>query len=156
MLRVQITVGALILVTMVPPISAQPPEPVAVIAHPSVPAAEMSRAELIAVFTMRMRHWDDGSSISVVSYPVRSPLRTQFDQSVLGMSPNESARYWIDYRIRGGQRLPRTAPNAHIAARVIQRLRGSIAYVPHSAVPDSVKILAIIDGRLVRTPNEVP
>jgi hypothetical protein len=75
-----------------------------------------------------------------------SPERSGFDQSVLGMSPKEASQYWIDRRIRGQSGAPKAVDPGDLAAKVVARLDGSVAYVRPEQVTSDVKVVAI-DGK---------
>lgn len=128
------------------------PEPIAVIAHPSAGADTLGAAELRALFTLAQKRWNNGSPAIVFNLPPRHDLRSRFDEAVLGMGPEQAAKFWIDQRIRGKGQPPRHVPNEALMARVIGKLRGSLGYVSASHVPDDVVVVArIIDGE-VRSP----
>lgn len=71
--------------------------------------------------------------------------RTAFDRAVLGMSPDEVGRFWIDRKVRGQSAAPRSLPsNAHIA-KVAAKFPGAISYLPVDALTADVQAVAI-DG----------
>ena len=70
------------------------------------------------------------------------PARTHFDRVVLGMTPDEVARFWIDRRIRGRGSPPTKAPKAATVLKVVAALAGAIGYVPQSQVGPGVKVVA--------------
>lgn len=74
-----------------------------------------------------------------------SAERTAFDRAVLGMSPDEVGRFWIDRKVRGQSAAPRSLPsNAHIA-KVAAKFPGAISYLPADALTAEVQAVAI-DG----------
>lgn len=77
-----------------------------------------------------------------------SPDRVVFDRSVLGMTPDAVARYWIDRKIRGQSGAPKAVDPAELVKKVVARLDGAISYVPaHQVAGGGVKVVAI-DGKL--------
>ncbi len=75
--------------------------------------------------------------------------------AVLGLDPEGVARYWIDRKIRGGERPPRkvASPSAVRPRRGRGRARGGIGYLLASDVNPTVKVIARIrDGRQVLPP----
>lgn len=71
---------------------------------------------------------------------------------MLGLDPDRVARYWIDRKIRGGERPPRkvTAPSA--AVRMVSTDKGAVGYARVGDVTDSVKIVARIRNGQVVSP----
>ena len=87
-----------------------------------------------------------GKRVIPLALPNRSPERTAFDETVLGMSPDAAARYWVDRKIRGESGPPKSIDSPQILLRVVDKLEGSLGYVRADAIPSNVKILRI-DGR---------
>ena len=72
--------------------------------------------------------------------------RIGFDRTVLGMSPEAAARYWIDRRIRGQSGAPKAVEPAAVIQRVVARLPHSVGYVRLKDVSAEVQVVKI-DGR---------
>jgi hypothetical protein len=117
-----------------------------VIAHVGTNARCLSADELFAMFTLSKQQWDNGQRVIPFNFPPKHELRVQVDRAILKMSPEESAKYWIDQRIRGGGAPPRHVPSAALMARVIQQLPGSIGYLPSTLVPTGVRVVAEVVG----------
>jgi hypothetical protein len=77
------------------------------------------------------------------NHPPKTRPRVTFDSLVLGMGPDEVARYWVDQRIRGGARPPRTVASIELLRQVIAQLPGAISYLPSSELDQSVRALTI-------------
>jgi hypothetical protein len=77
----------------------------------------------------------------------QSEDRIGFDQVVLGFSAEESARYWIDRKIRGQSGSPKAIDPPALLLKVVMRLAGSIAYVQPGSVHTGVKVIRV-DGKL--------
>lgn len=113
-----------------------------VIVHPANSVTSSTMAELEAIFTTRKQNWSHGGRIQPFNFPPKHPIRVAFDQEVLGMDPDEVARYWIDRKVRGGHRPPRQVPSAALMVRIVASLEGAVGYAKESDVNSSVKILA--------------
>ena len=72
--------------------------------------------------------------------------RVGFDKTVLNMSPDAIARYWIDRKIRGDSGPPKAIDSADLLQRVVGRLEGSIGYAPAGEVRPDVKVIRV-DGK---------
>lgn len=88
-----------------------------------------------------------GTKLVPFTYPRESSERVAFDQSVLGMDPDEVGRYWIDRKIRGQSGPPKSVESAAVVMKILSKVDGSIGYVRRSATNQTVKILRI-DGKL--------
>lgn len=128
----------------------QPTPPLAVIVHPATAVTNLNRNRIAALFSMTQQRWGDGRKVVPLNYSARHPVRVTFDRAVLGMDPDEVARFWIDRRVRGQGTAPRTVSSPKLMARVVAKLPGAIGYVP---VADNVagakEVARIVDGRVV-------
>ena len=75
--------------------------------------------------------------------PPNSPERVLFDRRVLGMSPEEAARHWVDQRIRGNPGPPRTIAGAKLLRQVVARLPGAIGYLNPEDLDGTVKAVTV-------------
>ena len=127
-------------------------EALAVIVNPSTRASSISSDRLEAIFSLSEREWSAGVPVIPFNYAPGTSLREQFDQAILGMGPDEVARFWIDRRIRGFGDSPRKVPSVALMLRVIAKLPGAIGYVPESAVTSDVTGIARIKNGKVLPP----
>jgi hypothetical protein len=88
-----------------------------------------------------------GTRLIPINLVPLSKDRVGFDRAVLGMTPEEVARYWIDRKIRGESGPPVTVDSAEVLQRVVVHLEGAVGYVRAGAVSDQVKVVRI-DGKL--------
>ncbi len=89
----------------------------------------------------------DGKRLVPLNHAVGSEERILFDQAVLGLSPTEVGRFWINRRIRDEAPPPRTLPSADLGVRVVASYPGAITYVNSSAVNANVRVVRV-DGKL--------
>jgi hypothetical protein len=87
-----------------------------------------------------------GRELIALNRDARGAERTGFDESVLGMTPEAAARYWIDRRIRGQSGAPKAIEPAGVIQRVVARLPRAVAYVRAREVGPDVQVVRI-DGR---------
>ena len=128
-------------------------ESILVIANKSVTTTTLAQAELRPMFQTKKNTWPDGSALKAFNLPEVDSIRRGFDAAVLGLDPDRVVRYWIDRKIRGGDRPPQTAPSAAVMVKLIGKTPGAIGYVD-SRVPldGNVKVVARIIGGLVVAP----
>jgi hypothetical protein len=84
-----------------------------------------------------------GRSLIPFNHPPRTPDRVLFDQRVLGMQPDEVAKYWIDRRIRGQSGPPRTATSLRMLVGVVSKLPGAIGYLRPEYLSAEVRVLKV-------------
>ncbi|WP_437647246.1 hypothetical protein [Sorangium sp. So ce362] len=69
---------------------------------------------------------------------------------MLGLDPDGVARYWIDRKIRAGERPPRKVSSPGAVLRAVAEEEGGLGYVAASDVNASVKVIARIrDGQVI-------
>ena len=114
------------------------------------PAKSLTLGELRPLFKVTKTNWSSGEKASPINLPPENQYRRAFDAVVLGMSPDEVSKYWIDRKIRGNGRPPRSVPSVPAVVAVVASSDGAIGYVPAVASTERVKVVARIrGGRLV-------
>jgi hypothetical protein len=107
------------------------------------PLEDVSIALLERIFLGEPVEDSRGRKVVPFNHPARTAVRTLFDKRVLGMSPEEVARYWVDQRIRGNARPPRTVPRTDLLIKVVSQFPGAISYVAVGDLDTSVRALAV-------------
>jgi len=74
-----------------------------------------------------------------------SPERIGFDKVVLGMTPDEVGRFWVDRKIRGQRGAPRSLPSPAHIAKVAAKFPGAIGYLPADQLTSDVQAVEV-DG----------
>jgi ABC-type phosphate transport system substrate-binding protein len=125
-------------------------DPISVIVHRSSRVSGVDRNELRQIFQTNKTAWSQtGDRVSPLNLPDKHLTRQEFDRVVLGLEPDRVARYWVDRRIRGDARPPRTAPNPAAVIRAVTGNPEMVGYVLASEVDKDVKVIArIVDGKL--------
>lgn len=111
-----------------------------------------SPAMLERIFLRKEMTWDSGERIIPLNANPESERRQRFDRAVLGMTPDEAARYWLDQRIRGGGTAPREVGDAVLTVKLIAKLTGTIGYVPADVQLSGVRVVARIRNDKVIAP----
>jgi ABC-type phosphate transport system substrate-binding protein len=127
-----------------------PPQGIAVIVHWRHPAKLLKPEDLRPIFLTNKTDWTHGGAIEALNLPDGSDVRAAFDSAVLGMDPDEVARYWVDRRIRGDARPPRKVSSPALVVAFVSKNEGAIGYVPYSAIDDGVKVVArVFEGHVL-------
>ena len=118
------------------------PSRLVVIVGPSSPIDNLSLGTLRSAFLAQPT---DEHKVRLVPFnsPPNSPERVLFDRRVLGMSPEEAARHWVDQRIRGNPGPPRVVAGAKLLRQVVARLPGAISYLDPEELDGTVKAVTI-------------
>jgi ABC-type phosphate transport system substrate-binding protein len=128
-------------------------ETILVIVHKSAAVSALTRDDLRPFFQTKKNTWPDGSSVRPFNLPEGDAARRGFDAAVLGLDPDRVTRYWIDRKIRGGERAPQTAPSAALILAVVGKTPGALGYVDSKVTLNAnVKVVAKIVGGQVLSP----
>ena len=82
-------------------------------------SARVNGEDLEALFLRKQRHWGDGEPVIPFNFGPDDPARITFDRAVLGMSPDDAARYWLGQRIRAGPSAPREVGDAALVVKLV-------------------------------------
>jgi hypothetical protein len=111
---------------------------------------DISAADLENIYLRKQAHWSSDERIVPINLTPELPMRRLFDRVVLGMAPDEIAKYWLDQRIRNGTNAPRELGEPALVLRLVTRFDGGIGYVPWSNDLRGVRVVARIrDGKLI-------
>ena len=89
----------------------------------------------------------NGDRLAPFNYPAGTPERIAFDRVILGMSPEEVGRFWVDRKIRGESQAPRSLPSALHVTKIVAKFPSAISYVPADQITADLVPVAI-DGVL--------
>lgn len=120
-------------------------EPLAIVSAKQGGVSELSLYQLKRLYLGDAVQGSAGELIAL-NRDAKGAERIGFDETVLGMSPEAVARYWIDRRIRGQTGAPKAVEPASVAQRVVARLPRAVAYVRLRDVAPEVQVVKI-DGR---------
>jgi len=86
-----------------------------------------------------------GKTLVPFNAATSSPDRVGFDKAVLGMSPDEVGRFWVDRKVRGQSGAPRSLPSAAHIAKVAAKFPGAIGYLPEDQLTSDIQAVQV-DG----------
>src|ERR1700689_1850915 len=75
---------------------------IAVIVNKTNGVAPMNRAQLSALFKAKSTQFPGEGTATPVNLPPENLVRQRFDVAVLGLTPDEVERFWLDSKIRSG------------------------------------------------------
>jgi hypothetical protein len=125
----------------------QPKAPLVVICGARSTLHDLSLPVLRAMFLGDEAKAPDGSRLVPFNQPPNSNDRVAFDRLVLGKSPAEVSKYWIDRRIRGEGRPPKVVTSPLDAVALLRQLvavfPGAISYLRADQIDASVRVVRI-------------
>ena len=86
-----------------------------------------------------------GKTLTPFNAATSTPDRIGFDRAVLGMSPDEVGRFWVDRKVRGQSAAPRALPSVAHMLKVAAKFPGAIGYVPADQLTADVQAVQV-DG----------
>lgn len=114
----------------------------ALVANPSSGVASVSKADLKRVY-MGKKTQLGSSKVVPMMVTESNPAVAAFLQDVLGMSPAEFKKHWVDAQIKGEGTAPASQKTSAAAIMVSADIPGAIAVVEKSAVNASVKEIVV-------------
>jgi len=125
---------------------------IVVIVNKGNPVRSLSRDELRPIFQTTKTQWPDGNRIAPFQLPEADSIRHGFDAAVLGLDPDRVARYWVDRKIRGGERPPAKLSTPAAIARMVGSNAAGIGYVAAADATPAVKVVARIHNGEITGP----
>lgn len=124
------------------------PRPLAIVVNAADPVSNISFVELRRIFLGEQQFWPDHSKVTLL---VRAPTayeRTMVLDRIYRMDEDRFRQYWIGKMFRAEVAAgPKIVYSSEMALNLVSAIRGSITFVPLSAVTPEVKVLRI-DGKL--------
>ena len=124
------------------------PRPLAIVVNSADPVSNISFTELRRIFLGEQQFWPDHSKVTLL---VRAPTayeRTMVLDRIYRMDEDRFRQYWIGKMFRAEVAAgPKIVYSSEMALNLVSAIRGSITFVPLSAVTPEVKVLRI-DGKL--------
>jgi ABC-type phosphate transport system substrate-binding protein len=124
---------------------------IAIVVNKACTLSSLNKAQLSAIYRAKTTEFPNGSAVSAVNLPQDNPIRQDFDRAVLGMSPDEVKRFWIDARIRSGSAPPKKLGSSIAVAKFVESDPHALGYLP---VGDThgLKIVARVRNGSVAAP----
>lgn len=119
----------------------------AVVVARNSPLRELSQFELKKLYLGSKLTNPSGKPIMPLNQVTQSPDRVAFDALVLGMTPEEAAKYWIDRKIRGQSGAPEGVRSDELLQRIIMQREHSVAYVRVDQLLEGVRVISIDGAR---------
>ena len=98
-----------------------------------------------AHFLKTVPAWSNGDRVRAVDQADASPKRAAFLGKVLGMSPTELERYWLERQYASADTPPAKAPDDATVIRIVKTFKGAIGFVSKEAAErEGVKVVLLV------------
>jgi ABC-type phosphate transport system substrate-binding protein len=119
------------------------PDSVYVIVNSANPQRNISQTGLNAIFNMRLRHWSDGSPITVYVLQDEDPLHKTFCKQKLHVFPHQIRRGWNRLIFSGTGQVPILVETKEEMLKQVSITPGAVGYLSGKDLTSAVKILEI-------------
>ncbi len=113
------------------------------IVNKSVQQSSISMGALRTIFGMRLRSWNDGTTIRVIVLPDNHPLHSSFSKRVLGMFPHQLRWAWDRLVYSGTGQAPIQVSTEEQMLHILQTTAGAIGYLETVPKDDNIHPLEI-------------
>jgi ABC-type phosphate transport system substrate-binding protein len=114
-----------------------------IIANSANSQRQISQTGLNAIFNMRLRHWSDGSPITVYVLPDEEPLHKTFCKQKLRVFPHQLRRGWNRLVFSGTGQAPLVVETKEEMLKQVKETPGAVGYLSGKDLTPAVKILEI-------------
>lgn len=116
---------------------------VAVIAHPSVPASGITKAELLDLYTGDIKEWDNGEPIILIDLKPKTDIKLTF-YDFLGKSASRMKSIWMRNMLTGEGKPPEAMGSQEDLLQKVASTPGAIGYIDNNLVTGDVITLTVI------------
>jgi len=114
-----------------------------IVAHPSVSESGISKNYLRAIFSMRLRTWQNGLIIKVFVLPDDHKLHHKFSKEQLNLFPYQLRQSWDRLVFSGTGQAPTTVSSNEEMLTRIKNTPGAIGYLETTYINGEVHVLQI-------------
>ena len=118
---------------------------VEIVANPDVPMKQLTRNELQAIFTMRLRAWPNGVPVRVFVLPDNAPQHSEFAKEKLSIFPYVLRNYWDRMVFSGTGQFPAELASPAEMHERIADTPGAVGYLPAELVDQRVRALKVVN-----------
>jgi ABC-type phosphate transport system substrate-binding protein len=144
MLRIRIGVALVALVLSAQAASAGE---LAVIVNAANPQAALDAKAVKSHFLKTIAAWGNGEKVRPVDQAGDGGARAAFVSKVLGMSPADLERYWLEKQYASADNPPTKAPDDASVIKLVKAFKGGIGFVSKEAAAaagDEVKVVLTV------------
>ncbi len=114
-----------------------------IVTHPDVNETSISKNYLRAIFSMRLRAWQNGVIIKVFVLPDDHKLHQDFSKEKLSLFPYQLRQTWDRLVFSGTGQAPTTVSSSEEMLTRITNTPGAIGYLETTYINDEIHVLQI-------------
>lgn len=103
----------------------------------------ISKNGLSAIFKMRLRHWNDGSDVTVFVLSDEDPLHKKFCKQILNVFPHQMRKNWNKLVFSGTGQAPTVVENKEEMINKLRSVPGAVGYLNGVDLTEGIRILDI-------------
>ena len=130
----------LLVLVILPLMSAVRAQMIVVIVNPSIGVQHLSRREVADIFLGRYRTFPSGASALPIDLDVNSAARREFYLLLAHKDSADMGSYWARLTFSGKISPPFSVSDARMAIDIVANNPNAIAYVDRAAVDDRVRV----------------
>lgn len=111
-----------------------------IIANKDLPAAQLDKNDIAAIYLLKKKHWENGDDIMPVNLPAQADARNRFTAEIFDSTPEKLGSYW-DKMLFKGETPPVTQNSEQAVVLFVERIKGAIGYVETKPQSPQIKIL---------------
>lgn len=119
---------------------------VAVIAHKDVPVDTIKRSDLLNLYTLDIKSWNNGTSVIVFDLKEKSDEKEMFYE-YLGKTTSRMKLIWMKKLLSGEGNKPEALANDDEMLKKVASTPGAIGFVPQNKLKQDVKMLLVINKK---------
>ncbi|MFM8332649.1 MAG: substrate-binding domain-containing protein [Candidatus Methylumidiphilus sp.] len=120
-----------------------PADALEIVVNREVSTSQLSRGELQAIFTMRVRVWPDGLPIKVFVLSDNTSEQSEFAKKILDIFPYQLRRYWDRLVFSGTGQAPIELASPGEMYNRIATTPGAIGYLTADYIGNQVRIIKV-------------
>ncbi len=103
----------------------------------------ISKNGLSAIFKMRLRIWNDGTTVTVFVLKDDDPIHKRFSKLILNVFPHQLRRAWNKAVFSGSGQAPIELENKKELIRKLEETPGAIGYLSPEDITNKIRILDV-------------
>lgn len=118
---------------------------VVVVVNKNSAISNLTQGEVIDIFMGRFNTFPDGSAARPIDSPEKTETKNDFYMQLVQQNERKIKSYWARLLFSGRASPPEKTSSIEEVLAKLQEKQGTIAYIPESAIDDSVKVVFRFD-----------
>lgn len=123
-------------------LNSNPQSKVSIITNKSLNLNSLTTIELIEIYTLNRKFWDDDTRIVIVDMKGENECKSSFYE-LLEMDYTELQKIWLRKQFSGAGIPPKVFKTSEEIIEMVAQTEGAIAYIPSEMVSNKIKVITI-------------